>query len=109
MALLLELTDYLVLPHLALITGILINAVGVVWGITGIIVHVSPLKHKLIKGYNDSAAFAALWFTTYGMCICLLPFSNGEHFRFNLDPIVARSNSVDYFTIAGVLIFCNCI
>ena len=76
-------------PHLTLITGMLINAVGVVLGITRIIVHVPPLKHKLIKAIMIPA-FAALWFTTtWYVYMFALPFSNGEHFRFNLDPIVA--------------------
>ncbi len=76
-------------PHLTLITGMLINAVGVVLGITRIIVHVPPLKHKLIKAIMIPA-FAALWFTTtWYVYMFSLPFSNGEHFRFNLDPIVA--------------------
>jgi hypothetical protein len=76
-------------PHLTLITGMLINAVGVVLGITRIIVDVPPLKHKLIKAIMIPA-FAALWFTTtWYVYMFALPFSNGEHFRFNLDPIVA--------------------
>lgn len=76
-------------PHLTLITGMLINAIGVVLGITRIIVHVPPLKHKLIKAIMIPA-FAALWFTTtWYVYMFALPFSNGEHFRFNLDPIVA--------------------
>src|SRR5919107_1475223 len=76
-------------PHLTLITGMLINAVGVVLGITRIIVHLPPLKHKLIKAIMI-AAFAALWFTTtWYVYMFSLPFSNGELFRFNLDPIVA--------------------
>src|ERR687891_934692 len=76
-------------PHLTLITGMLINAVGVVLGITRIIVHLPPLKHKLIKAIMIPA-FAALWFTTtWYVYMFALPFSNGEHFRYNLDPIVA--------------------
>ena len=76
-------------PHLTLITGMLINAVGVVLGITRIIVHVPPLKHKLIKAIMIPAFAALLFTTTWYVYMFALPFSNGEHFRFNLDPIVA--------------------
>jgi len=76
-------------PHLALITGMLVNVVGVVIGITRIIVHVPPLKQKLVK-VTMIPAFAALWLTTtWYVYMFALPFSNGEHFQFNLDPNVA--------------------
>jgi hypothetical protein len=76
-------------PHLALITGMLINAVAVAIGTTRIIVHVSPLKQKLVK-VTMIPAFAALWFTiTWYVYMFALPFSNGEHFQFNLDHNVA--------------------
>src|SRR5919107_5278821 len=76
-------------PHLTLITGMLINAVGVVIGITRIIVHVPPLKQKLVK-ITMIPAFTALWFTTtWYVYMFALPFSNGEYFQFNLDPNVS--------------------
>src|SRR5215217_1337092 len=92
-------------PHLTLITGMLINAVGVVLGITRIIVHVPPLKHKLIKAIMIPA-FAALWFTTtWYVYMFALPFSNGEHFRFNLDPIVATLIALIALPLLSSMIF----
>jgi hypothetical protein len=92
-------------PHLTLITGMLINAVGVVLGITRIIVHVPPLKHNLIKAIMIPA-FAALWFTTtWYVYMFALPFSNGEHFRFNLDPIVATLIALIALPLLSSMIF----
>src|SRR5919112_1177290 len=92
-------------PHLALITGMLINAVGVFLGITRIIVHVPPLKHKLIKAIMIPA-FAALWSTTtWYVYMFALPFSNGEHFRFNLDPIVATLIALIALPLLSSMIF----
>jgi hypothetical protein len=78
-------------PHLALITGMLINAVAVVVGLARIVVHISILstKQRLIK-LAMIPAFAALWFTTtWYVYMFSLPFSNGENFQFNLNPSIA--------------------
>jgi hypothetical protein len=92
-------------PHLALITGMLINAVGVVIGITRIIVHVPPLKQKLIK-VTMIPVFAALWFTTtWYVYMFALPFSNGEHFQFNLDPNVATLIALIALPLLSSVIF----
>ena len=92
-------------PHLALITGMLINAVGVVIGITRIIVHVPPLKQKLVK-VTMIPAFAALWFTTtWYVYMFALPFSNGEHFQFNLDPNVATLIALIALPLLSSVIF----
>lgn len=92
-------------PHLALITGMLINSVGVVIGITRIIVHVPPLKQKLIK-VTMIPAFAALWFTTtWYVYMFALPFSNGEHFQFNLDPNVATLIALIALPLLSSVIF----
>jgi hypothetical protein len=78
-------------PHLALITGMLINAVAVVVGLARIVAHISILstKQRLIK-LAMIPAFAALWFTTtWYVYMFSLPFSNGENFQFNLNPSIA--------------------
>lgn len=77
-------------PHLALITGMLINAVATVLGLARIDVHItSPSRQKLIKAAMIPA-FAALWFTTtWYVYMFSLPFSNGENFQFNLNPLIA--------------------
>src|SRR5215213_3750747 len=75
-------------PHLALITGMLINAVGVVIGITMI------------------PAFTALWFTTtWYVYMFALPFSNGEHFQFNLDPNVSTIIALIALPLLSSMIF----
>jgi hypothetical protein len=90
---------------LALITGMLINAVGVVIGITRIIVHVPPLKQKLVK-ITMIPAFTALWFTTtWYVYMFALPFSNGEHFQFNLDPNVSTIIALIALPLLSSMIF----
>ena len=92
-------------PHLALITGMLINVVGVVIGITRIIVHVPPLKQKLVK-VTMIPAFTALWFTTtWYVYMFALPFSNGEHFQFNLDPNVSTIIALIALPLVSSMIF----
>src|SRR5918996_1061413 len=92
-------------PHLALITGMLINVVGVVIGITRIIVHVPPLKQKLVK-VTMIPAFTALWFTTtWYVYMFALPFSNGEHFQFNLDPNVSTIIALTALPLLSSMIF----
>jgi hypothetical protein len=74
-------------PHLALITGMLINSIAVVLGLARVIVYL-PIgsKQRLIK-FALVPAFAALWFTTiWYVYMFSLPFSNGENFQFNLNP-----------------------
>ena len=74
-------------PHLALITGMLINSIAVVLGLARVTVHL-PIgsKQRLIK-FAMVPAFAALWFTTiWYVYMFSLPFSNGENFQFNLNP-----------------------
>jgi len=74
--------------HLTLATGMLINSVAVVLGLAGIIVHLSKSKKLMIKGALIPA-FAAMWLTLiWYVHMFVLPLSNGQHFNFNLDPIV---------------------
>jgi hypothetical protein len=77
-------------PHLALITGMLINSVAVVVGLVRI--QHTQLTHpeEEIVRIAIMPAFAALWFTaTWYMYMFSLPFSNGENFQFNPNPTVA--------------------
>lgn len=77
-------------PHLALITGMLINSVAVVVGLVRI--QHTQLTHpkETIVRLAIIPAFAALWFTTTWYAYMFsLPFSNGENFQFNPNPTIA--------------------
>lgn len=77
-------------PHLALITGMLINSVAVVIGLVRI--QRTQLTHpkETIVRLAIIPAFAALWFTTTWYAYMFsLPFSNGENFQFNPNPTIA--------------------
>jgi hypothetical protein len=77
-------------PHLALITGMLINSVAVVIGLARI--QRTQLTHpkETIVRLALIPAFAALWFTTTWYAYMFsLPFSNGENFQFNPNPTIA--------------------
>jgi hypothetical protein len=74
--------------HFTLATGILINSIAVVIGLSKIESDVSSKKKKLLVRATLIPAFASLWYTTI-WCIHLfsLPLSHGQHFNFNLNPI----------------------
>src|ERR687892_314134 len=93
-------------PHLALITGMLINAVATILGLARIDVHItSPSRQKLIKA-TMIPAFAALWFTTtWYVYIFSLPFSNGENFQFNLNPLIASLIAIVTLPLFSSIIF----
>jgi hypothetical protein len=94
-------------PHLALITGILINSVAVVVGLTRIIVHIPipSTKQRLIK-LVMIPAFAALWFTTtWYLYMFSLPFSNGENFQFNLNSSIAVTIAIIALPLLSSIIF----
>lgn len=93
-------------PHLALITGMLINAVATVVGLVRISVHVtSPSRQRLIKAAMVPA-FAALWFTTtWYVYMFSLPFSDGENFQFNLNPTIASLIAIVSLPLLSSIIF----
>ncbi|MDW0246700.1 MAG: hypothetical protein QOB17_04715 [Nitrososphaeraceae archaeon] len=92
--------------HLALITGMLINAVAVAVGLARITVHISaPSKQRLIK-LLMIPGFAALWFTcTWYVYMFSLPFSNGENFQFNLNPNIAAIIAIIVLPLLSSIIF----
>lgn len=93
-------------PHLALITGMLINAVAVAVGLARITVHIpAPSKQRLIK-LLMIPGFAALWFTTtWYVYMFSLPFSNGENFQFNLNPNIAAIIAIIVLPLLSSIIF----
>ncbi len=93
-------------PHLALITGMLINAVATVVGLARIGVHAtSSSRQRLIKAAMVPA-FAALWFTTiWYVYMFSLPFSNGENFQFNLNPTIASLIAIVTLPLLSSIIF----
>ena len=78
-------TDGLLSPtHLTLITGILIQSVGIIVGLTRLI----PFNFKAVKPAL-TIGFAALWFIVIAFCFQFgLPISNGETINLNPDPYV---------------------
>lgn len=77
-------------PHLALITGMLVNAVATVLGLARIAVRITSCSRQRLIKAAMVPAFAALWFTTtWYVYMFSLPFSNGENFQFNLNPSIA--------------------
>jgi hypothetical protein len=77
-------------PHLALITGMLINSVAVVVGLVRIQhTRITHPKETIVR-FAIMPAFAALWFTaTWYAYMFSLPFSNGDNFQFNPNPTIA--------------------
>ena len=79
-------TDGLLSPtHLTLITGILIQSVGIVLGLTRLIPH----NFKIVKPATV-ISFSALWFIVIAFAFQFgLPISEGETMDLNPDPYVA--------------------
>ncbi len=77
-------------PHLALATGILINAIAAVIGLARMLPHMQSKKNQTLVRAALIPAFAALWFSSiWYIFMFVLPLSNGEHFNFNPDPAAA--------------------
>jgi hypothetical protein len=93
-------------PHLALITGMLINSIATVLGLARIVVRItSHSRQRLIKAAMVPA-FAALWFTTtWYVYMFSLPFSNGENFQFNLNPNIGSLIAIVTLPMLSSIIF----
>ena len=75
--------------HLTLVTGMLINSIAIVLGLARIIVHIPTTRERRLIKVAMIPAFAAMWLTMiWYVYMFALPLSNGQHFNFNLNPIL---------------------
>jgi hypothetical protein len=92
--------------HLTLITGMLINSIAVVLGLARLTASVQTVTQMRIVKAALIPAFAAMWLTliwyTY---MFALPFSNGQHFNFNLNPIVEALIAVVALPFISSIVF----
>jgi len=92
--------------HLTLITGMLINSIAVVLGLARIAIHLPSINQKKMAKAALVPAFAVMWFTmiwyTYAFA---LPFSDGEHFNFNLNPIAESAIAVFALPLINAMVF----
>lgn len=92
--------------HLTLITGMLINSIAVVLGLARINVNLRSMGQKRMVKAALFPAFAAMWFTmmwyTYAFA---LPFSDGEQFNFNLNPIAESAIAVVALPLISAMVF----
>ena len=95
-------TDGLLSPtHLTLITGILIQTVGVVIGLARLV----PLKSKLVKS-SLVFAFGVLWFLVIGFIFqFVLPISTGDTLDLDPDPYVAAIIAAGAIPFFSAMIF----
>ena len=95
-------TDGLLSPtHLTLITGILIQTVGVVIGLTRLV----PLKSKLVKP-SLVFAFGVLWFIVIGFIFqFVLPISTGDTMNLDPDPYVAAIIAASAMPFFSAIVF----
>ncbi|HEX6281938.1 MAG TPA: hypothetical protein VFZ67_06885 [Nitrososphaera sp.] len=93
-------------PHLALATGILINAIAAVVGLARILPHIQSKKNQTLARTALVPAFAALWFSSiWYIFMFVLPLSNGEHFNFNPDPATAVVIATIALPLVSAMIF----
>jgi hypothetical protein len=90
--------------HLILATAMLINSVAVVLGLNRITEYLpsSARKIKLVM----IPALSALWLTaTWYVYLFALPLSQGQHFNFNLHPILQLAIATIVLPLIGSIIF----
>jgi hypothetical protein len=93
-------------PHLALITGMLINAVATVVGLARISGHIHSISKERLIRIAMVPAFAALWLTTtWYVYMFSLPFSDGANFQFNLNPSLAAIIAIVALPLLSSIIF----
>ena len=87
--------------HLTLITGILIQTVGVVIGLTRLI----PKRFRVVKP-TSVFAFGVLWFIVIGFIYqFVLPISSGDTLDFDPDPYVAAVIAATTIPFFSAIIF----
>jgi hypothetical protein len=93
-------------PHLALATGILINAIAAAIGLARILPYIESKRNKTLARTALIPAFAVLWFSCiWYIFMFVLPLSNGEHFRFNPDPAAAVAIATIALPSVSAMIF----
>src|SRR5919106_50841 len=93
-------------PHLALATGILINAIAAVVGLARILPHIQSKKNQTLARTALIPAFGALWFSSiWYIFMFVLPLTNGEHFNFNPDPAAAVLIATIALPLVSAMIF----
>ena len=92
--------------HLTLITGMLINSIAVVLGLARINVNLQSMSQKRMTKACLFPAFAAMWFTMVWYAYAFaLPFSDGEHFNFNLNPIAETAIAAVALPLTSAMVF----
>jgi hypothetical protein len=93
-------------PHLAIITGILISTIAAVVGLARILPHMNSKRIQRLIRTALVPAFAALWFSCiWYIFFFVLPLSNGEHFTFNPNPMVAIVIATTALPFVSAMIF----
>ncbi len=93
-------------PHLALATGILINAIAAVVGLARILQYIQSKRIQTLARIALIPAFGALWFSSiWYIFMFVLPLSNGEHFNFNPDPVAGVAIATIALPFVSAMIF----
>lgn len=89
-------------PHALLVSGMILNALAGVVGLAKI----NPVTKPTLPLKSASViSFTALWMSSVGMVMLFtLPFSEGQHYDFNLDPMFAAMLATITLPIIGPLI-----
>ncbi len=92
--------------HLTLITGMLINSIGVVLGLSRITIHLPTARQQKLSSAALIPAFAAMWLTIiWFVYMFSLPLSKGPHFNFNLNPVFESIIAVILLPLLGSMVF----
>ncbi|MDQ4074384.1 MAG: hypothetical protein M3162_08800 [Thermoproteota archaeon] len=92
--------------HIALVSGMLTNSIAVVLGLARLPSYLERRNHKRLAKAISVPAFAAMWLTmVWYVYSFALPFSNGQNFNFNLDPIAETIIAIIALPLVGSIVF----
>lgn len=89
-------------PHAVLVTGMILNSLAAYGGIVRI---VKNGNGTLVTRTGSVISLTALWMSSVGMVMLFtLPFSEGEYFNFNPEPVVGAATATVMLPLIGSLI-----
>jgi hypothetical protein len=92
--------------HLALVSGMVVNSIAVVLGLSRVTPYLQNRGQKRLARAISVPAFAAMWLTmAWYVYAFALPFSNGQHFNFNLDPVAETVIAIIALPLVGSMVF----
>ena len=86
-------------PHLILVTGMILNPLACLAGLASM---TKSVRFKPLLITASTISITALWMSAIGMVMLFtLPFSEGEYFNFNPDPLLGAATATIAMPLIG--------